>query len=119
MISSLEPEMDLQFHKQKEEVKPKVSREEFTATPKVTPKGSPKGTSPPSLTITSQNESTYSSSMESYIILLCLLIISLHPSKVLLKYLSYFNQYDYIVLAVIVVFTHIALITLLSEYSTN
>ena len=116
MIDSLEPEMDIQSNKpkKKEDVKPKVSREEFASTPEER-----YSTSPPSLTITPKNESNYLSSMESYIIFLCLLVIALHPSKVLLKYLSYFNQFDYIVLAVIVVVTHIALITLLSEYTTN
>ena len=41
--------------------------------------------------------------LENYLVLLCLLIISFHPSKFMLKYLSVFKEYDYIALSVLVV----------------
>lgn len=105
MISELEPEKDRSKKKvtfKQVEEKENQQNQEIPQTDK----------SKPNLVITEHFESKEGSetqkvtlplALENYFVLLCLLIISLHPSKFLLKYLSAFKQYDYIALSVLIV----------------
>lgn len=89
MISELEPEKD--------KSKKKVTFQE---------KSIEQADKKPKLVITEHFESEKVAdkiAIENYLVLLCLLIISLHPSKFILKHLSMFKKYDYIASSVIIV----------------